>query len=70
VSDAPEDYVDGLLKGIVGVEMTITRLEGKWKASQNRSDADRRGVAQGLRGEGLEAIARLVDGEGEQVGGR
>ena len=65
VSDAPEDYVDGLLKGIVGVEMTITRLEGKWKASQNRSDADRRSVAQGLRGEGHEAIARLVDGEAD-----
>jgi transcriptional regulator len=65
VSDAPEDYVDGLLKGIVGVEMTITRLEGKWKARQNRSDADRRGVAQGLRCEGHEAIARLVDGEAD-----
>ena len=65
VSDAPEDYVDGLLKGIVGVEMTITRLEGKWKASQNRSSADRRGVAQGLRGEGREAMARLVDGEAD-----
>jgi transcriptional regulator len=65
VSDAPEEYVDGLLKGIVGVEMTITRIEGKWKASQNRSSTDRRGVAQGLRGKGEEAMARLVDGEGE-----
>ncbi len=62
VSDAPADYVDGLLAGIVGVELVITRLEGKWKASQNRSEADRRGVAEGLRRQGDEAMARLVDG--------
>ena len=48
VSDAPADFVAGLLKGIVGLELEITRIEGKWKASQNRSAADRDGVAQGL----------------------
>jgi len=62
VSDAPPDYVDGMLGAIVGVELTITRLEGKWKASQNRNVADRRGVEDGLRREGQEAMARLVGG--------
>jgi len=64
VSDAPADYVDGLLEGIVGVELAITRLEGKWKASQNRSEADRRGVEEGLRAEGLGAMASLVSDRG------
>jgi transcriptional regulator len=62
VSDAPAGYVDGMLAGIVGVELTLTRLEGKWKASQNKGEADRRGVAEGLRRDGDEAMARLVDG--------
>ena len=48
VSDAPEDYVQKQLKAIVGVELTITRLEGKWKMSQNRSAADIDGVVRGL----------------------
>jgi transcriptional regulator len=60
VDDAPADYVDGMLAGIVGVELTITRLEGKWKASQNRNEADRRGVEQGLRSEGRPEMAGLV----------
>lgn len=48
VSDAPEEYVGSLARGIVGLEFTITRLEGKWKLSQNRSERDRLGVAEGL----------------------
>lgn len=48
VADAPADYVHAQKKGIVGVEVTITRLEGKWKMSQNRSAADIEGVVQGL----------------------
>lgn len=49
VSDAPADFVAAQLKGIVGIEIEITRIEGKWKVSQNRSEGDRRGVAAGLR---------------------
>jgi transcriptional regulator len=60
VADAPPDYIDGMLKSIVGVELTITRLEGKWKASQNRTEADRRGVLEGLRDEGQGALEELV----------
>ena len=48
VTDAPSDYIDGLLKGIVGVEIRIEKLEGKWKMSQNRSDADRQSSAAAL----------------------
>ena len=48
VSDAPADYIASIIKGIVGLEMRITRLEGKWKLSQHRSESDRRGVVEGL----------------------
>lgn len=53
VSDAPKDYIEAQLRGIVGVRMPITRLEGKKKMSQNRNEADRRGVAAGLAGSEL-----------------
>jgi transcriptional regulator len=48
VSDAPEDYITRQLGAIVGVEIAITRLEGKWKMSQNRSAEDIDGVISGL----------------------
>ena len=48
VADAPERYIAGQLQGIVGVEMPITTLVGKFKASQNRPPADRVGVVSGL----------------------
>jgi transcriptional regulator len=48
VSDAPADYVQSMLKGIVGFALPITRLEGKWKMSQNRTPADLAGVREGL----------------------
>lgn len=48
VSDAPEDYIASMLGAIVGIELRVSRLEGKWKMSQNRLAVDREGVAQGL----------------------
>lgn len=48
VSDAPDQFVRAQLKGIVGIRMPISRIEGKRKMSQNRSAEDRRGVAEGL----------------------
>lgn len=62
VSDAPETFVTAQIKGIVGLEIPIARIEGKWKVSQNRNAADQAGVASGLRGAGEEAdaIAALV----------
>ncbi|HVV43975.1 MAG TPA: FMN-binding negative transcriptional regulator [Bryobacteraceae bacterium] len=61
VSDAPEPFILGQIGAIIGVEIRIVSLEGKWKVSQNRSAADRKGVEEGLRREGLsEEMARLV----------
>ena len=48
VSDAPSDYIDKLLGSIVGLEIAIAKLEGKYKLGQNRSQADRQGVMDGL----------------------
>ena len=48
INDAPEEYLQAMLNGIVGIELTIRRLEGKWKLSQNRSEKDRDGVTAGL----------------------
>jgi transcriptional regulator len=63
VSDAPEPYVAAQLKGIVGIEIPIARIEGKWKVSQNRPAVDRAGVVAGLRGAGGDAdiIAAAVE---------
>ncbi|SES22975.1 negative transcriptional regulator, PaiB family [Pedococcus cremeus] len=52
VTDAPSAYIEGQLRGIVGVELTVSKVEGKAKLSQNRSRADREGVVTGLRQSG------------------
>ncbi|MFI7838893.1 FMN-binding negative transcriptional regulator [Pseudomonas asiatica] len=48
VTDAPRDYLDGMLRAIVGVRLPITRLQGARKLSQNRSEQDIAGVREGL----------------------
>lgn len=60
VEDAPPDFVRAMLRGIVGIEIPVARIEAKWKASQNRPLADREGVAAGMRAEGEDAMAALV----------
>jgi transcriptional regulator len=60
VTDAPAAFVAAQLKGIVGVEIEITRIEGKWKVSQNRSEADRHGVSAGLRLAGDDAALQMA----------
>jgi transcriptional regulator len=62
VSDAPADFVQGMLRGIVGIALPIVRLEGKVKMSQNRPAADIAGVVGGLRQDGQEALAAAVAG--------
>jgi transcriptional regulator len=52
VADAPDAFVAAQLKGIVGLEIPIARIEGKWKVSQNRPAVDQTGVVAGLQGEG------------------
>ncbi|HET7233805.1 MAG TPA: FMN-binding negative transcriptional regulator [Longimicrobium sp.] len=61
VSDAPPQYVEQLQRAIVGVRIRITRLEGKWKMSQNRSQADIKGVVRGLS-ESSSPVDRAVAG--------
>lgn len=61
VDDAPEGYISALSRGIVGVELQVSRLEGKWKMSQNRPEKDRDGVVSGLRGLGSDAAQNLAD---------
>ncbi|WP_018761990.1 FMN-binding negative transcriptional regulator [Arthrobacter sp. 135MFCol5.1] len=61
VDDAPEKFVAGQLRAVVGVELLVSRIEAKEKMSQNRSDADAEGVAAGLRAEGREAGAAAVE---------
>ena len=52
-TDSPDDFIRGQLKAIVGMEIPILQIEGKWKVSQNRSAADRAGVLDGMRAEGV-----------------
>ena len=61
IDDAPEDFIATMLKAIVGIEIPVDRIEGKWKVSQNRSEPDRRGVAEGLRAGADEVMAGLVE---------
>jgi transcriptional regulator len=61
VSDAPAAFVEAQIKGIVGIEIPITRIDGKWKVSQNRPEADRIGVAEGLRLAGDETSSAMAD---------
>ena len=61
VGDAPADFIDAMLRAIVGIEITLTSLVGKWKVSQNRSADERAGVVEGLvRERGDETLAALV----------
>jgi transcriptional regulator len=59
-SDAPNTYIEVMLRGIVGFRLAITRLEGKWKMSQNREMRDQVGVVEGLskrdNGDDLEIV--------------
>jgi transcriptional regulator len=61
VSDAPESYVNSQINGIVGLELPILRLEGKWKVSQNRNERDRTAVIQGLTNLGTADSLAMVN---------
>jgi transcriptional regulator len=66
LTDAPETYIEAMLRGIVGFRLAITRLEGKWKMSQNRETKDRDGVVRGLgkRGAGGDLeMAEFISGQ-------
>jgi len=61
VTDAPPEFVDGMLRAIVGFELRIERLEGKWKMSQNRPEKDRTKVLEGLAQKGGEVPAAVAE---------
>lgn len=60
VSDAPTDYVAAQLRGIRGIEVEVSSLDGKWKVSQNQPEANRAGVVQGLCNGGHYALAAEI----------
>jgi transcriptional regulator len=67
VTDAPPDFIEATLRAIVGIEIEVTRLEGKFKLSQNRPAEDRAAVVEGLRAEapdgnqaGAEGVAKAM----------
>lgn len=72
--DAPPDYLAAMLRGIVGIEIPLASLRGKWKMSQNQPAANREGVARGLRsqrkeGAGPADVAAWVEAGGEKAAG-
>ena len=63
IGDAPAGYIDTMLRGIVGFELAVESLAGKYKLSQNRDAADRAGVRAAFEREGRADLARLMGGE-------
>jgi len=61
ISDAPADYLEKQLARIVGLEIPLRELTGKWKLSQNRNERDRRGLLEGLSEEGRPAAQELAE---------
>ena len=64
IDDAPQEFIEGMCRAIIGFEIAINRIEGKWKVSQNKSSDDRIGVINGLRTQGAnigQAMADLVE---------
>jgi len=60
VGDAPPDYIATMMRAIVGIELPVSQLTGKWKVSQNRDMADRANIAAGLRTRESDEMAALV----------
>ncbi len=61
MGDAPQDYLQGMIANIVGVEIAVTRLVGKWKVSQNRLPVEQQGAASGLRATGDAEAAAIAE---------
>ena len=61
ITDAPAEYIDAMLRAIVGIEIPLSSLKGKWKMSQNQPAANRDGVARGLREQGQPQAVAVAD---------
>lgn len=68
VSDAPDDYVATMLRGIVGLELRVSQLEGVWKMNQHRSDADKASTISGLAGSDKDRDRQLARVMTETIG--
>lgn len=64
VQDAPADYIQHMLQHIVGIQIQVSSIEGKCKASQNQPEANRHGVVQGLKASGYAEMAGMVHRQG------
>jgi transcriptional regulator len=60
MADAPADYIEAMLRAVVGIEITVTRLDAKWKVSQNRAEIDRHGVMTALTAQGCGEAAAMA----------
>ncbi|MDP1611660.1 MAG: FMN-binding negative transcriptional regulator [Sulfuritalea sp.] len=61
ITDAPPDYIDRMLTAIVGIEIVVTDIRGKWKTSQNQPPANRAGVVAGLRQQGTDNAVQMAE---------
>jgi transcriptional regulator len=61
MGDAPADFISQMLGAIVGIEIEVTRLVGKWKLSQNKEARDRRGAAEALLASGSETQEAVAE---------
>lgn len=61
IADAPPDYIDKMLAAIVGIEIGVTELRGKWKTSQNQPAVNRAGVVAGLRQQGTADTLQMAE---------
>ena len=61
MGDSAPDYIDGMVRAIVGIEVLVTRLEGKSKLSQNREPRDVQGAADSLRARGVLPLAESME---------
>ena len=61
IADAPPDYIEKMLKAIVGIEIVISEVTGKWKTSQNQPEINRAGVVAGLREQGTEDALQMAE---------
>ena len=61
IGDAPPDYIEKMLAAVVGIEIGIADLTGKWKISQNQPEINRTGVVAGLRDSGTAEAAAMAD---------
>jgi len=60
IDDAPADFIEGMVNAIVGFELRVTSIEGKWKLSQNRPEPDIAGVISGMDSQGSESAASVA----------